>query len=328
MPSAVPLVFFGTPEFAVPTLEALVAAGRSPIAIVTQPSRPAGRGQQPRQPAVALRAQALGLAILQPERVRSPELLAELRRLEPAIAVVVAFGQIFPAELLALPRLGCLNLHASLLPLHRGAAPIQAALAAGDQRTGVTVMQMEKGLDSGPILLQEATPIGPRETAGQLSGRLADLGARLMVEALARLERGELVAQPQDASRATFAPRLTRDSGRVDWHLSATDLANRLRAYTPWPGLVAELRGTPVKLRRAWPVAATDAPAAALAPAAPGAMPPEPGTFLGLAPAGLVVACGGGSMLVVEELQRPDRRAQRAADFVNGERLQSGERFT
>jgi methionyl-tRNA formyltransferase len=266
--------------------------------------------------------------VLQPERVRNPDFLGELRRLEPAIAVVVAFGQIFPAELLALPRLGCLNLHASLLPRHRGAAPIQAALAAGDQRTGVTVMQMEQGLDSGPILLQEETPIGPRETAGELAGRLAELGARLMIEALSRLERGELAPHPQDAAQATFAPRLTRDSGRVDWSLPAADLANRLRAYTPWPGLVAELRSAPVKLRRAWPLAPADAPATAAAPAAPAGMPPAPGSFIGVSAAGLVVACGGGTMLAIEELQRPDRRAQRAADFVNGERLQIGERFT
>jgi len=314
-----PLVFFGTPEFAVPTLAALVAAGRAPSLVVTQPPRPAGRGRRPQPPPVERWAREQGLPLLHPERVRSPDFLAELRALRPAIAVVVAFGQIFPRELLQLPPHGCLNLHASLLPLYRGAAPIQAAIAAGEERTGVTVMRMEEGLDSGPILLQAAAPIGAQETAGELGARLSTLGARLMVEALARLERGDLPEQPQDAARATHAPRLSRDSGRADWSLTAAELANRWRAYTPWPGLTAELRGAPVKLVR---VTASPPPA----PSPPG--PAEPGTVLGLAAAGLTVACGAGTALAVAELQRPGRKAQRAEDFVNGERLRPGERFS
>jgi methionyl-tRNA formyltransferase len=314
-----PLVFFGTPEFAVPTLAALVAAGRPPLRVVTQPPRPAGRGRRPLQPPVARWATEHDLAVLQPERVRSPELMAELRPLAPAAAVVVAFGQIFPRELLALPAHGCLNLHASLLPRWRGAAPIQAAIAAGDERTGVTVMRMEEGLDTGPILLQAETAIGPGETAGELAGRLAVLGARLMVEALAGLERGELVPRPQDGARATVAPRLTRGGGRADWTLPAAELASRLRAYTPWPGVSAELRGAPVKLLRAEPLPPP--------PAAPSGAAPAPGTFLELTPAGLAVACGGGTALAVAELQRPGRKPLPARDFVNGERLRPGERF-
>jgi methionyl-tRNA formyltransferase len=294
-----PLVFFGTPEFAVPTLEALSAADRTPALVVSQPSRPAGRGHQ-----------------LQPERVRAPEFLAELALLRPAVAVVVAFGQIFPRELLRLPAHGCLNLHASLLPRYRGAAPIQAAIAAGDDRTGVTVMRMEEGLDSGPILLQAATAIGPGETAGELSARLAALGARLVVEALDGLERGDLAESPQDVARATLAPRLRRESARAAWSLGAAELANQLRAHTPWPGMTAELRGAPVKLLRALPLPA------------PPTGPPEPGTYLGLTPQGIAVACGAGTALAVAELQRPGRKAQRAADFVNGERLRPGERFS
>jgi methionyl-tRNA formyltransferase len=318
-----PLVFFGTPEFAVPTLEALSAADRTPALVVSQPSRPAGRGHQPQLPPVARWAHARGLPLLQPERVRSPEFLAELAALRPAVAVVVAFGQIFPRELLRLPAHGCLNLHASLLPRHRGAAPIQAAIAAGDERTGVTVMRMEEGLDSGPILLQAAVAIEPGETAGELSARLAALGARLMVEALDGLERGDLAESPQDAARATLAPRLRRESARAAWNLGAAELANQLRAHTPWPGMTAELRGAPVKLLRAVPLPAPPAP-----PAPPAIIPPEPGTYLGLEPQGIAVACGAGTALAVAELQRPGRRAQRAADFVNGERLRPGERFS
>jgi methionyl-tRNA formyltransferase len=323
-----PLVFFGTPELAVPTLAALVEAGRAPLRVVTQPARPVDRGQRPQEPPVARWAHAHGLTVLQPARVRQPDFLAELRPLGLAVAVVVAFGQIFPAELLHLPAHGCLNLHASLLPRHRGAAPIQAAIAAGDTCTGVTIMQMEEGLDSGPVLLQEETPIGPEETAGDLGRRLAVLGARLMLDTLDRLERGTLAAQPQDAALATYAPRLTRASGRVDWSRPAIDLANQLRAFTPWPGLNAELRGGPVKLLRAAPLATPAAPpASAHAGGIDPASPPAAGTFLRLTPAGLAVACGGGTVLALAELQRPGRRAQRGADFANGERLRPGDRF-
>jgi len=315
-----PLVFFGTPEFAVPTLEALAAADRMPALVVTQPSRPAGRGNQPQLPPVARWARERGLPLLQPERVRSPELLSELAAVRPAVAVVVAFGQIFPRELLLLPVHGCLNLHASLLPLYRGAAPIQAAIAAGDERTGVTVMRMEEGLDSGPILLQAETAIGAAETAGELSSRLAALGASLMVAALDRLERGDLAESPQDAARATLAPRLRRASARASWSVTAAELSNQLRAHTPWPGMTAELRGAPIKLLRALPLPSP--------PPSPASGPAEPGTYLGLTPAGIAVACGAGTALAVSALQRPGRKAQRAGDFVNGERLRPGERFS
>jgi methionyl-tRNA formyltransferase len=327
MPVLAPLVFFGTPEFAVPTLEALVEAGRAPALVVSQPSRPVGRTGSPQAPPAARWALQHGLPLLQPERVRSPEFLAALRPLRPAIAVVVAFGQIFPRQLLDLPTHGCLNLHASLLPRHRGAAPIQAAIAAGDARTGVTVMRMEEGLDSGPILLQAETAIAPHETAGELSARLATLGARLMLEALDRLELAELVERPQDGARATLAPRLERGTARADWNRTAADLANRWRAWSPWPGLTAELRGAPVKLLQVSSVAA-DPAAAKAADTAAAAGAPEPGAFLGLTAAGAVVACGGGTALAISRLQRPGRKPQPARDFVNGERLRPGERFS
>src|SRR5215207_4878892 len=198
MPAFERILFFGTPELAVPTLAALVEAGRSPVAVVTQPARPMGRGLKLADPPVAAWARERGFEVIQPLKVRDPTFLAQAAELDPAVAVVVAFGQIFPTVLLRLPKHGCVNLHASLLPRWRGAAPIQAAIAAGDPRTGVTTMLMEEGLDTGPMLLREETEIGPGETAGELSLRLADMGGRLMVRTLEAMERGELVPQLQD----------------------------------------------------------------------------------------------------------------------------------
>ena len=317
MPDVAPLVFFGTPEFAVPTLAALAGAGYVPALVVSQPAKPVGRGRKEQDPPVARWAREHGLPVEQPERVRDPAFLARMREIAPAVAVVVAFGQIFPRDLLSLPRHGCINLHASLLPRWRGAAPIQAVLAAGETRTGATTMQMEAGLDTGPILLQEEIEIGPAETAGELSQRLAAAGAGLMVRTLETLAAGTLVARPQDDALATYAPRLTRESGRVDWTRDAREIGHRLRAYTPWPGLTAELRGEPVKLVEVEPLEEETSE--------------SPGSFLGLrggSPGALAVACGGGSVLAVRALQRPGRKPLRAADFANGERLRPGELFS
>jgi methionyl-tRNA formyltransferase len=314
MPGVDRILFFGTPDFAVPALAALVAAGRAPVAVVTQPARPVGRGHRMQDPPVAACARAQGLEVMQPERVRSPDFLAQAAALAPDVAVVVAFGQIFPRALLELPAHGCVNLHASLLPRWRGASPIQAAIAAGDARTGVTTMLMEEGLDTGPILLQEETAIGADETAGDLSRRLAEMGGALLVRTLARLEQGDLAPRPQPAAGVTYAPRLARDSGRIDWRLEAREIQDRWRAFTPWPGLTAELRGGPVKVIAA-AAGERDGDAA-------------PGTILGLRGGRLAVACGGGTVLELAELQRPGKRALPAADFVNGERLRAGEVFS
>lgn len=308
------ILFFGTPELAVPTLAALVEAGRPPVAVVTQPARPVGRGLKVADPAVAAWARECGLPVIQPLKVRDPAFLAQAAELDPDVAVVVAFGQIFPPALLRLPKHGCVNLHASLLPRWRGAAPIQAAIAAGDPRTGVTTMLMEEGLDTGPMLLREETEIGPEETAGELSRRLADLGGRLMVRTLEAMARGEVVPRPQYEAEATYAPRLTRESGRLDWTLTAREISQRLRAFTPWPGLSAELRGEPVKLVR---VEVLQEPSTA-----------APGTILGLREGRLAVACGGHTVLGISELQRPGRKPLRASDFANGERLRGGETFS
>jgi methionyl-tRNA formyltransferase len=319
------IVFFGTPEFAVPTLDALAAAGRLPLVVVSQPARPVGRGQELQQPPVARWAADRGLPLLQPERLRDEGVMAELRALAPDVAVVVAYGKIFRPELLALPRHGCLNVHASLLPRWRGAAPIQAAIAAGDAVTGVTTMRMAAGLDTGPMLLRAEEPILPTDTTATLAPRLAALGGRLLVATLARLEAGTLVEEEQDERLATYAPQLAKADGLVRFAEPATTIANRLRAYTPWPGLQATLRGEPVKLVAAH--AASGGPAAA-----DGSSEVPPGTVVALpaqsAAAALEVACGNGSRLAIVTLQRPGKRALPAAAFANGERLEVGERFS
>jgi len=312
-------LFFGTPTFAVPTLEAMVEAGYRPLRVVTQPTRPAGRGRRPQEPPVALAAAEHGLGLSQPRRVRDAEFLAEAAELAPDVAVVVAFGQIFPKALLELPRHGAINLHASLLPRHRGAAPIQAAIAAGDTVTGVSAMQMTEGLDEGPVLARREVTIGPEETSAELAQRLAEVGARLMVETLERLETaarsGEtLEAEPQDPRLVTYAPRLKKEDGAVDWRLGAREIWDRLRAFTPWPGLHAELRGRPLKIVAARPLDTTAAEA-------------PPGALLGLDGELLAVACGGSTALGLERVQRPGKKALAARDFWNGERLEAGERF-
>ncbi len=313
-------IFFGTPEFAVPALAALVTAGYPPRAVISQPARPFGRGHKLRQPPVAAWALDHGLEVLQPEKVNRKSFRAELAALAPDVAVVAAFGQIFRPRLLALPRHGCLNLHASLLPRYRGAAPIQAAIAAGETVTGVTTMVMDRGLDTGPILLQEELEIGPAETSPELARRLADRGATLMAETLRALEAGELTPREQQDELASYAPQLTKADGIVDWQLAATEIADRLRAYTPWPGQSSFLRGQRVKLLAARPLGEAVGD-------------PSPGEVLEPRGAGLPdgrlipVACGGKTLLGLERLQLAGKKPVSAADFANGQRLEAGECF-
>ena len=310
-----PLVFFGTPEFALPTLEALCRVGREPIRVVTQPARPVGRGRRLQDPPVAEWARKQDLEVVQPERVRDPEFISALGALEPAVAIVVAFGQIFPGELLELPAHGCLNLHASLLPRYRGAAPVQAAIAAGDTTTGVTTMRMEEGLDTGPILLQAETEIGPQETGGRLSERLSQQGAELVLETLGQLEAGGLEPRAQNDEQASLAPRLKKADGEIDWSLPATRIFDRLRAFTPWPGVFSQLRGQPVKILWGEPVP----------PAADSTG--RVGELVGLVEERLVVRCGEGTALAIERLQRPGRKPVTAVELDNSEHFESGERF-
>lgn len=307
------IVFFGTPQFAVPTLAALVETGDSPLRVVTRPARPVGRGHKLQQPPVAAWASRHGLEVLQPEKVNRRSFRSTLSELAPDVAVVVAFGQIFRSRLLALPRFGCLNLHASLLPRHRGAAPVQAALACGDSATGVTTMRMTEGLDSGPILLQERLAIGPTETAPQLSERLALRGAALVVSTLRGLSAGTIEARQQAEDLASYAPQLSKADGVVDWRRTAEELYNRLRAFEPWPGQASEIHGKRVKILAGRPL--------------DGRVGEQPGTYLGLRDGHLAVACGAGTLLALERVQLPGKKPVAAVDFANGERLQPGERF-
>ncbi len=313
MPEIGRIVFFGTPAFAVPSLAALVAAGRSPSLVVTQPARPVGRGGKVTDPPVAAWAREHGLAVAQLEKVRDPAFLEELERLQPDLAAVVAFGQIFPRRLLAIPRLGCVNVHASLLPRWRGAAPIQAAIAAGDRVTGVTTMQMVFELDAGPMLLSREVAIGTEETAEGLSSRLAEVGAELLVETVEGLERGDLAPREQEPGQVTFAGLLSREDGQIDWTLPSSRLFDRLRAYTPWPGLTAQLGGRPVKI-----VAAR---------LATGSHEGAPGTVTAIDDEALLVACGEGTALALRRLQRPGRGPVSGAELARGEHLAAGARF-
>jgi methionyl-tRNA formyltransferase len=231
----------GTPGFAVPTLERAVEAGHEVAAVFTQPDRPKGRGQKESMPAVKEAARRLGLKVHQPERVRHPEVVEQLRALAPDAMVVVGYGQILPQAILDIPPMGIINVHASLLPKYRGAAPIQWAIARGETRTGVTTMKIDAGLDTGDVLLQWETEIGPEETAVELGIRLAAAGGDLLVKTLEEL--GRIAPQKQDAARATHAPILKKEDGRIDWSMDAQEIVNRVRGLVPWPGCYGFLRG-------------------------------------------------------------------------------------
>jgi methionyl-tRNA formyltransferase len=309
------IVFFGTPDFAVPTLDALHEAGRTPALVVTQPPRPAGRGQEAQEPPVAQWAKAHGVELAQPESVKEEAFLERLRALAPDVAVVVAFGQIFPLELLELPAHGCVNLHASLLPKYRGASPIQAALINGEKKTGVTAMRMVEELDAGPILHQEEVKIRSYESAGELSDKLSKLGATLMVETLDKLDSGDYKERKQREESASYAGRIAKSDGKVNWALNSDEIYNRLRAYTPWPGMKAHFRGRPVTLVWGVPMTWESAPIGVT------------GTVLGLRQGRIAVLCGNNTIFGIDELQRPGKNKLRASDFANGERVRVGDQF-
>jgi methionyl-tRNA formyltransferase len=309
------VVFAGTPAFALPPLCAL-AAVHEVAGVLTQPDRPAGRGRTLAPGPVKSEAIALGLPVLQPERLRSaPQVLEAtlgvLHGWRPDVIVVVAYGLMLPAAVLQLPRLGCLNVHASLLPRWRGAAPIQRAIQAGDARSGVSIMQMDEGLDTGNVLLEEAVEIGAQTTAGELHDVLAPLGARLIVEALAQWAGGRARAHPQPHEGITYARKIERAEARVDWAQPAVQVDRNIRAFNPWPVAETQHRGEALKLLRS-----------RLSSALPQATA-EPGTVLGLQGDALVVACGEGAVEITE-LQRAGRRPVSARDFLNAERNASG----
>lgn len=288
------LVFAGTPAFSVAALEALHAAGHNIVGVYTQPDRPAGRGQKLSSSAVAECASRLGLALFKPERLRGNDVaMQELRDLSPEIMVVVAYGLILPQAVLDIPTRGCLNIHASLLPRWRGAAPIQRAVLAGDRETGVTIMRMEAGLDTGPMLLWESVQIEASTTAGDLHDRLSELGARLICDALKRLDTIREIPQP--AEGVTYAHKLSKEEARLDWHLPAEELVRRIHGYNPMPGAWTELGGERVKLLRAQ-AGVSKLPT-----------PLEPGRLIHLDSDGLGVTTGAGLLRVIE-LQRPGGR--------------------
>lgn len=294
------LVFAGTPEFALASLRALVASGFSPRAVLTRPDRPAGRGRKLTASPVKRFAVDAGIPVLQPASLRDPSAQVEIARLRPDVIVVAAYGLLLPPAVLDLPAGGCVNVHASLLPRWRGASPVQAAILAGDTETGISLMQMEEGLDSGGVHVQEALAIGRRETAGELEARLAQLGAELLVASLPDIMAGRLPPRPQDKRVATYAPKVTTEDGRLAWSQAAVDLARRVRACNPAPGAWFELRDERVKCWTAEPVEA---------PAAP------PGTVVSAGREGIDVACGEG-LLRLLELQRPGRRRVNAREFA------------
>jgi methionyl-tRNA formyltransferase len=314
------LIFMGTPQFAVPALEAL-AAGREPgrlapegveiVAVITRPDKPAGRGRGVVFSPVKEKALALGLPVWQPGPLRRPENLEELRRLAPDVIVVAAFGQILRREILELPRFRCLNVHASLLPRHRGASPIAGALLAGDQQTGVTIMLMDEGLDTGAILTWTAMPIAPDDTTGTLTEKLSHLGAEALLRALPKWLAGKLVPQPQDEARATLTRPLTKEDGIIDWHLPAEMLARQVRAYYPWPGTATTWHGKTLKVLRA--VAMEDERAAQDEEIGKGSL-----WTLEDNKKALVVRCGQGA-LRLEVIQLEGKRALTADEFVRGQ---------
>ena len=302
------IAFAGTPEFAAVALEAILVAGHDVRLVLTQPDRPAGRGQKVLSSPVKQLAAQRGIAVHQPERLRDPATHVPLIEAGADVLIVAAYGLILPQAVLDIPRLGCINIHASLLPRWRGAAPIQRAIEAGDHETGVTIMRMEAGLDTGPMLLKEALPIAADDSAATLHDRLAALGGRLIVAALGRLD--SLSPEPQPEAGVTYASKIDKREAAIDWTQPAAVIERRIRAFDPFPGSLASLRGETLKL---WKAAPADGGGAA-------------GTVLAVGPEGIVVACGEGALRLTE-LQKPGGRRLASADFLRGCAVAAGERF-
>jgi len=307
------LIFCGTPQFAVPTLERLIAEKFPIQLVITNPDEPRDRGHKVQPSAVKEAALRHGLPIYQPAKLRTEEARNFISQYRPDAIVIVAYGQIVPQWMIDLPPYGCINLHASLLPKYRGAAPIAWAIIRGEKETGVTTMKIDAGMDTGEVLLERREPIHDDDTTETLSQRLSVIGADLMVETLRKLERGEIVPRPQDSRFATLAPRLKKEDGLIDWTRPADEIARRVRGLVPWPGAYTSFRDKQLHIWRAEPV-----PAAGEAAIAPGTLLLDGGR--------LAVACGAGTMLVLHEVQLEGRKRLGARDFVNGARVQSGEK--
>jgi methionyl-tRNA formyltransferase len=310
------LIFMGTPDFAVPSLDKLIEAGHEIRAVFTQPDKPVGRKQIVTPPPVKVAAGRRGIEIFQPTKIKTADARAQFEPLfqEADAGLVAAYGRILPGWMLAAPRLGCINVHSSLLPKYRGAAPINWAIACGETETGVTIMQMDEGLDTGAMLLEGAIAIGERETAAELTPRLAELGARLLIETLAKLERGEIVPTPQNDAEATHAPILKREDGQVDWTMNAAQIFNRQRGFTPFPGCYSFLGNQRIELVR-------------IAPEETGDAAFSPGTVCDVSKQDFSIACGETTRLRVTEVQPAGKRPMPARDFLNGAKLVIGAQF-
>jgi methionyl-tRNA formyltransferase len=317
------LVFMGSATFALPSLIALFEAGMGITAVITQPDKPSGRGQQLQGPPVKTQAFEFHLPVHQPPSLKTDETRQLIAALAPDMIVVVAYGKILPAWLLAAPKYGCINLHGSLLPKYRGAAPVHWAVANGEEKTGVCTMLLEEGLDTGPVYLFEETRIGPDEAAPQLYDRLAAIGAPLLLKTIAGVIGGTLKPKPQDHSQATFAPILRKEDGFVNWHRPAKEIHNRVRAFVPWPGAVTRFRDVTCKVLKTTVGALYDRPESG-AHRAP--LQSEPGSIVP-AKGSLSVICGDGIVLDVLSIQPENRKAISGADFANGMRIQAGEKF-
>jgi methionyl-tRNA formyltransferase len=305
------IVFFGSPRAALPCLERLLESGHSIELVITQPDKPAGRGKEPTSPPVKEAALRRGIPILQPVKIRKDErVFTALEKVGPDIIVVVAYGQIIPSAIINLPRRKSVNVHFSLLPKYRGAAPVQWAILNGEEKTGVTVFELNERMDEGEILSQLETIIGPRETAGELEGRLSRLGADLLVRTLERIDAVSRL--PQDQAAATLAPRLHKDQGRIAWAMDALSIDRMVRAFSPWPGGFTFLRGQRIIIHAGRPL---------LVPPPP----PDPGRIIEIRREGPVVGCGDGSAYLIERLQRENRKEMAAADFLRGARIKTGD---
>lgn len=305
------IVFLGTPQFAVPTLESIVGAGHEVIGVFTQPDRPKGRGQRSAFSPVKETALRLALPVYQPERVRRPEVVEQLAGLHAEAMVIVGYGQIIPQSIIDLAPLGIINVHASLLPKYRGAAPIQWAIARGENRTGVTTMRIDAGLDTGDMLLTWETEIGPEETAVELGGRLAAAGAKLLVKTLDGLAAGTIRPEPQDHTQATLAPILKKEDGLIDWDWKAEEIVNRIRGFQPWPGCYSTFRGHGFHIWKAAPRDGAGAGASQLR---------AEGKHL-------FVGCGGGTLLELKEVQLEGKKRMPADAFLNGYPLLQNEKL-
>jgi methionyl-tRNA formyltransferase len=304
------LIYMGTPAFAVEPLRALVAAGHDIAGVVTRTDKPAGRGRTVAAPPVKRIAQGLGIAVFQPKRVRDPEFIDVLRKLAPEAIIVAAYGQILPKEILTLPKFGCINIHASLLPAYRGAAPINWAIIRGEQETGNTIMLMDEGMDTGAILMQERIPIGAEDTASTLTEKLATLGAKLIVSALPLLSSGTITPVSQDGSKATMAPLLKKGDGLIDWGRSAREIHNRVRGLSPWPGAYSELDGKIVKIITTGVLDGAG----------------EPGMLYGKDKNTLVAGTGTG-LLNILSIQPEGKKPMTAGEFMRGHRGVIGKKF-